>query len=148
MRYGDMSAPPPVTRNATILVEDVKANAIVISEASLVVLCDNRAKEAKCDQAPRTHVIVESTNTGTVKIVNSALWGQRKRRRVSKAAGPCSSSTRSSWRGDALSTRLRVLFAAAVEVMLRQRSRLISGETEQRQYAGVNFGSQALQVLF
>jgi len=137
-----------VTRNATILVEDVKANAIVISEASLVVLCDNRAKEAKCDQAPRTHVIVESTNTGTVKIVNSALWGQRKRRRVSKAAGPCSSSTRSSWRGDALSTRLRVLFAAAVEVMLRQRSRLISGETEQRQYAGVNFGSQALQVLF
>ena len=67
-----------VTRNATILVEDVKVNAVVISEASLIVLCDNRAKETRCDEAARTHVIVESTNTGTVKIVNSALWGPAK----------------------------------------------------------------------
>jgi hypothetical protein len=64
-----------VTRNASILVDDVKANGIIITNAELVVLCDNRAKEARCAEAPRTHLIVAPTNTGTIKLVNAALWG-------------------------------------------------------------------------
>jgi hypothetical protein len=63
-----------VIRNASVLVEDVKSNGILISNSEFVALCDGK-DEPLCVGAERTHVVVQSSNTGSVKFLHSNFWG-------------------------------------------------------------------------
>jgi hypothetical protein len=74
-----------VCRNASVFVEDVKEQGILISNGEFVTLCDSKEPAAHCADAPRTHLLVGPGNAGSVKLVNSNFWGPA--RHVALVAG-------------------------------------------------------------